>query len=96
MNDNQGNTVTLREYVEKIMDERDKALAGATHALEKRLELLNELRGDVMTRSEYTRAHEALQDKINGLVALTNKLTIALLLALIAALIAALFALVKH
>jgi hypothetical protein len=89
-------SVPLREYIEKIMDERQQAITVATCALEKRLEMLNELRGDVMTRSEYTQAHEALSDKINALVALTNKLVISLLVVLIAALVAALFALVKH
>ena len=91
-----GNEIPLREYIERIMDEREHALTVATAALEKRLEMLNELRGDVMTRSEYTRAHEALQDKISDLTALTNKLTIALLIMLITALVAALFSLVKH
>jgi hypothetical protein len=89
-------SVPLREYIEKIMDERQQAITIATCALEKRLELLNELRGDVMTRSEYTSAHEALSDKISALTALTNKLTIALLIMLITALVAALFSLVKH
>jgi hypothetical protein len=53
-----GNTVTLREYIEAIMSERDRALTAAfnsqqaalnlaTRNLELRLEKLNELRAEV-------------------------------------------------
>ena len=53
-----GNTVTLREYIEAIMSERDRALTAAftaqqsalnlaTRNLELRLEKLNELREEV-------------------------------------------------
>lgn len=53
-----GNTVTLREYIEAIMSERDRALTAAftaqqaalnlaTKNLELRLEKLNELRDEV-------------------------------------------------
>ena len=53
-----GNTVTLREYIEAIMSERDRALTAAftaqqsalnlaTRNLELRLEKLNELRQEV-------------------------------------------------
>lgn len=33
-------------------------------SLEKRLQLLNELRGDVMTRMEFSRAHDAITDRV--------------------------------
>jgi hypothetical protein len=58
VHDNNGNTVTLREYIEAIMSERDRALTAAfnsqqaalnlaTKNLELRLEKLNELRQEV-------------------------------------------------
>ena len=58
VHENNGNTVTLREYIEAIMAERDKALTAAfrsqqaalelaTRNLELRLEKLNELRAEV-------------------------------------------------
>jgi len=54
---------TLKEHFEKILDEKDKALSAALIAVkeenrkteiaaEKRFELLNELRGDVATKTE--------------------------------------------
>jgi hypothetical protein len=58
VHENNGNTVTLREYIEAIMSERDRALTAAfnsqqaaltlaTKNLELRLEKLNELRAEV-------------------------------------------------
>ena len=58
VHDNNGATVTLREYIEAIMSERDRALTAAfmaqqsalnlaTKNLELRLEKLNELRQEV-------------------------------------------------
>jgi len=56
-------TENLKEYFERILDEKDKALTAALIAVkeenqktelaaEKRFELLNELRGDVATKAE--------------------------------------------
>lgn len=59
--------VPLREFIERIMDEREKALNIATNNLEKRLELLNELRGDVLTKTEYNSMHYPLSDRITKL-----------------------------
>ena len=65
IHENNGNTVTLREYIEAIMSERDRALTAAfnsqqaalqlaTKNLELRLEKLNELRQEVtQDRSSY-------------------------------------------
>ena len=58
IHENNGNTVTLREYIEAIIGERDRALQAAfraqqdalnlaTRNLELRLEKLNELRNEV-------------------------------------------------
>lgn len=44
--------VDLREYIEKILDEREKALRLTAANLEHRLENLNALRGDVIKDRE--------------------------------------------
>jgi hypothetical protein len=58
------NGVPLKEYIEKLIAERDKALAAAHASMEARLELLNELRSDVMSRGEFARAHETLVERV--------------------------------
>ena len=74
VHDNNGNTVTLREYIEAIMSERDRALTAAfnsqqaalnlaTKNLELRLEKLNELRNEVtQDRSNYQTRDKAESD----------------------------------
>ncbi|HUD76001.1 MAG TPA: hypothetical protein VMQ76_13095 [Terracidiphilus sp.] len=59
--------VSLREFIERIMDEREKALGLATMNLEKRLDLLNELRGDVLTKAEWNATHYPLADRVTKL-----------------------------
>lgn len=65
------NKVGLREHFEALWLERDRrlterwtaqeqALTKATDQLERRLDLLNELRGEVLTRQEYDAKHDAL------------------------------------
>lgn len=39
--------VHLKEFIERILDEREKALMAAAHTLEIRLDRLNELRAEV-------------------------------------------------
>lgn len=56
--------VPLKEYIEQILAEREKAIGTATTSLEKRLELLNELRADVVNRGEYLRGHESLVERV--------------------------------
>jgi hypothetical protein len=46
--------------LEKVNHERAEILKLTASALESRLELLNELRTDVLTRGEYTKSHEGL------------------------------------
>jgi len=74
-----GNTVTLREYIEAIMSERDRALTAAfaaqqsalslaTKNLELRLEKLNELRQEVtQDRANYQTRDKAetTEDALN-------------------------------
>jgi hypothetical protein len=75
-----GNTVTLREYIEAIMSERDRALTAAftaqqaalnlaTKNLELRLEKLNELRDEVtQDRQNYQTRDKAetVEDGLNN------------------------------
>lgn len=64
-------SVDLRDYFEALWVERDRrlterwtaqqeALTKATSQLEARLDLLNELRSNVLTRQEYDAKHDAL------------------------------------
>lgn len=73
-------TVTLKEHFEKILSEKDKALAAALIAVkeenrkteiaaEKRFELLNELRSGVATKDQY----ESLDKSLNELKARIDK-----------------------
>lgn len=50
--------------LENILEEREKALKLAVDGIDKRLVLLNELRGDVLTKGEYLRGHEAIVFRI--------------------------------
>jgi hypothetical protein len=67
--------VTLMKYFTDLLNERDRrmterwnaqqdALIKATDQLEERLDLLNELRGNVLTRTEYDAKHESLSIEI--------------------------------
>ena len=51
---------------------QDKALDLATDQLEKRLTLLNELRGNVITKTEYDARHYLLETKIEALQKIMN------------------------
>jgi hypothetical protein len=53
--------VTLRDYFEAVLHERDKAIAVALESNEKRLDALNELRGDVATKTQL----DALKERID-------------------------------
>jgi len=70
------NIASLKEYFEKILTEKDKALAAALvavkeegakteRAAEKRFDLLNELRSGVATR-EQLEALEKIVNELNG------------------------------
>lgn len=50
--------------LESLLDEREKMLRLTAENLDKRLTLLNELRADVLTKSEYVRAHEAVIERM--------------------------------
>ena len=69
-----GNTVPLKEYIEALIAERDKAVKEAMRQMEQRLSGLNELRSDVvkdrallLTRERYDTEHGALEDRVNAL-----------------------------
>jgi len=55
--------IRLKEHIEKILDEKEKALNAALISNDKRLDLLNELRGDVATKAEL----KAVVEKIDTL-----------------------------
>ena len=59
------NSVPLREFIERVLTERDNALGLARQNLAIQIEHLNKLREDVLTKTEYNRAHEALLVKID-------------------------------
>lgn len=50
--------------LESLLEEREKMLNLTAENLDKRLCLLNELRSDVLTKSEYIRAHEAMVERM--------------------------------
>ena len=55
--------VTLKEHIEKLLDERDKALTAALVSMNERLALLNELRQGVATKDEL-KALEKVVDEL--------------------------------
>ena len=70
--------VRLQEYIQDIMrekftsiflllDERKEQLKLAAETLEVRLAHLNELRGNILTKSEYESRHHELETKIEPL-----------------------------
>jgi hypothetical protein len=59
--------------LENILEEREKALALAVRGIDARLELLNELRSDVMTKSEYLRAHESVSFRLGKIEATQSR-----------------------
>jgi len=70
--DENGQFVSLREYIERILDEREKATEAARKSMELRLDRLNELRAEVqedrgqyLTRDKYDGEHDALSNRIS-------------------------------
>lgn len=59
----------LARVIQTTQEERDRAredaMAVSVHGLEARLALLNELRGDVITRGEAAKAHEVIGIRID-------------------------------
>ena len=72
--DGRGNDVPLRQYIEALIAERDKAVKEAMRQMEIRLQGLNELRADVvkdrnllLTRERFDTEHSALEGRVAGL-----------------------------
>jgi exonuclease VII large subunit len=66
-----GDTVPLKEFIEALIAERDKAVKEAIRQMEMRLDELNKLRAEVsedralyLTREKYETEHRALQQSI--------------------------------
>lgn len=69
-----GSTVTLRHYIERVLEEREKAVALAYQAMNQRIERLNELRDEVqkdrgqfLRMDVYDEKHEALEKSVHEL-----------------------------
>ena len=69
-----GDRVELKEFILKVLEEKEKAYTAAGQALEIRLHNLNEWkdqtlveRQNYMTRDEYTSKHESLREKVEAL-----------------------------
>jgi phosphoenolpyruvate-protein kinase (PTS system EI component) len=74
-------SIRLKEYIEAILNEREKALKLTAHSLEQRLEHLNALRDQVLNdRSQfvnqdvYKEMHEALIGRVDKLEATISKI----------------------
>lgn len=72
MSDNEH--VHLREYIERILDEREKAVRLTAANLEARLDHLNELRSEVLkdrnqflSKAVYDQMHDALTQRVGRL-----------------------------
>jgi hypothetical protein len=63
---------TMAESQAKL-EERRETLKLTADQLEKRLFLLNELRSDVMTKSEYIRAHESVVFRLERVEAMQSR-----------------------
>ena len=57
--------IKLREYIERILEEREKALMHTAQALEKRLDYLKELHNDVVVKR--VEAVERWQSRLIGI-----------------------------
>lgn len=66
--------ITLRQYLEKILELQQLALTKEARVLDARLEHLNELRGNVVTKGEYTTGHQVLDLRISQLEKWQSKL----------------------
>jgi hypothetical protein len=53
---------TLKEHIEALLSERDKALKAALVSINDRLKLLNELRGGVATKDEVKALDKIVED----------------------------------
>jgi hypothetical protein len=73
VHDDNGHAVPLKEYIEALIEERDKAVKEALRQLEMRLGELNRLRQEVtedraklLSRDVYFTEHKALKDTVNA------------------------------
>jgi len=93
-----GNTVPLKEYIERIIEERDKAVQLAYRNMEGRLDRLNALRAEVtedrakfLTRDRYDGEHGLLENRVTVLESFRGKaLGFGALLAVVSAALGAL------
>lgn len=60
-------TVDLKEYVDKLREADQTAVRTALSSSDKRLDLLNELRGNVLSRQEFDAKQESYEQKLEAL-----------------------------
>lgn len=98
IHDGNGNSVPLKDYIEAIIGERDKAAEAVHRRLEQRIDAMNKVRDEVaadrarfLTRDKYDTEHGILEDRTTSLEAWRGKaLGFGALLALVAAAMGAL------
>ena len=66
--------ITVRQHIMDILAEREKATVKAEEVLKARLEHLNELRGNVITRSEYVKGQETILFRLEYIERWQNKM----------------------
>lgn len=76
-----GGCVTLKDYIERILDERDKTLVLTAKNLEHRLETLNQLRADVIKDRDqfvsdavYKEMHSALVNRVTAVEKMQSRM----------------------
>ena len=69
MIDNIGNGITIKEYIEKIINERERLYSLQFETLKEQVERLNKLRDeaktDFITKTEFNLKHEVIETKIS-------------------------------
>jgi len=66
--------ITVRQHIMDILAEREKATTKAEEVLKARLEYLNELRGNVITRGEYVKGQETILFRLEYIERWQNKM----------------------
>ena len=74
---------TLKEYVDKLFEDRDRALEAALAAMEKRLDGMNEIRGQMKDQANTLATRAEVDAKFDGITK-TTRATIALVVSIVA------------
>jgi hypothetical protein len=63
---------TLKEYVDKLFEDRDRALEAALAAMEKRLDGMNEIRGQMKDQANTLATRAEVDAKFDGITKTTR------------------------